>query len=80
VECSICGSKGTIKVTGNKITVTFTPNEQAISRLTLEGKRIHQDEIRECTMDLLPKLKNIEKKVEKYKYYITPQVPVKMKK
>jgi multimeric flavodoxin WrbA len=80
VVCPICGSKGTINVIGTKITVTFTQEEQAISRLTLEGKRIHQDEIRECTNSLLPKVNDIEKKFAKYNGYLTPQIPFKAKK
>ena len=50
VECAICGIKGELKQKGGKISVTFSKEQQAISRLTLEGKRLHFYEIADVQM------------------------------
>ena len=75
VECPICGSKGTLKIINNKITVDFTEEEQAISRLALEGKYIHQVEIRACARELQPQEEIIAERVKKYQAYLSPLKP-----
>jgi multimeric flavodoxin WrbA len=75
VECAICGSMGEIRVDGKKITVTFSRKELAISRLTLEGKRIHQDEIRDNMRYFMSKQTEIEELAGKYKTYKAPLKP-----
>jgi uncharacterized Zn finger protein (UPF0148 family) len=47
VECAICGIKGEINVEGDKITVTFSEEEQKRARLTIAGKLEHYLEIRD---------------------------------
>jgi multimeric flavodoxin WrbA len=69
VECAICGIRGEIKVVGNKITVTFSPQEQAESRLTIEGKRIHQEEIGGNIRGAMARTEEMAKVSAKYKDY-----------
>ncbi len=45
VECPICGIAGTLSVDGDRITVTFSEEEQARSRLTIAGKHEHWVEV-----------------------------------
>jgi len=47
VECAICGISGAIKVEGDKISVTFSEEEQKRARLTVAGKLEHYLEIRD---------------------------------
>ncbi len=75
VECALCGSKGTIQVTGDKLTVTFPQEEQMISRMTLEGKRVHLAEIRDVAKAYAPKKEAAKKNLEKYRSYKSYLVP-----
>jgi multimeric flavodoxin WrbA len=45
VECPICGIKGTLKMEGDRITVTFTEEEKKNSRLGLPQKAEHFFEV-----------------------------------
>jgi multimeric flavodoxin WrbA len=47
VECAICGISGEIKVDGDRISVTFSEEEQKRARLTVAGKLEHYLEIRD---------------------------------
>jgi multimeric flavodoxin WrbA len=58
IECAVCGSKGTMKLENGKLSVVFSKKEQMISRLTLEGKRIHQAEIRDVGKNFMPQRRN----------------------
>jgi uncharacterized Zn finger protein (UPF0148 family) len=71
IECPICGIRGTIKVEGDEIKVTFSPEEQARSRLTIAGKREHFVELTENGKMLMQRtdLAQIPQRVEKYKGY-----------
>ena len=73
VECPICGISGKIKVDGDKITVTFSAEEQKRSRLMLAGKLEHWVELRENFKMIGPVMerggKELPKKLEKYKGY-----------
>ncbi len=75
VECALCGSKGTIKVDGEKLTVDFPIEEQQISRLTIEGKRIHIAEIRDVSIAYAPKKEAAKKNLDKYQNYKSYLVP-----
>jgi predicted amidophosphoribosyltransferase len=70
IMCPICGSKGTIKIDGDNISVTFTKKEQERSRLTIAGKHEHWDEL----MNNMKSAKNadldeIAKRLKKYQGY-----------
>ena len=69
VECAVCGIQGDIKIEKGKIKVVFSKEEREKSRLTIEGKRIHQVEIRETTEPLMKMMGEIAEKVKKYKSY-----------
>ena len=67
VECAICGIKGELKEKNGEITITFSKEEQAISRLTIEGKRIHFDEVVETVGKNVRLMGEIPSKMKKYK-------------
>jgi multimeric flavodoxin WrbA len=69
IECALCGIKGDIKVVRGKITVVFSEEEQKKSRLTIEGKRLHQIEIQNVSKAFAPRRAEVPKKLEKYKSY-----------
>ena len=69
VECAICGIKGELKQKDGKITVTFSEEQQAISRLTLAGKTRHFYEIADVQMKFDSQKSELPAKLEKYKAY-----------
>ncbi len=79
VECAICGSKGELKVVGKKITVDFSQAERDISRLTIEGKRIHQEEIFGNMVSMMERREESDKAFAKYKDYGKIVAPPKKK-
>ncbi|HJX03981.1 MAG TPA: hypothetical protein VJ488_05430, partial [Dehalococcoidia bacterium] len=75
VECPVCGISGTLKVEGDKITVEFSKEERARSRLTLAGKLEHQLEIATIMKELAPRVPEVEARLAKYRSYLTPLTP-----
>jgi multimeric flavodoxin WrbA len=75
IECPICGIYGTIKVTGNKIKVTFSEKERKRSRLTIAGKREHFIELMHNYGSMKPDLAAIDKKLKKYRGYAEVKKP-----
>jgi ribosomal protein L37AE/L43A len=69
VECAVCGIKGELKERDGKITVTFSEEQQAISRLTLAGKTRHFYEIADVQRGFDAKKAELPPKLEKYKAY-----------
>ena len=69
IECAVCGIQGTLKIENDVVDVTFTREEQAKSRLTLEGKRIHFREIGEVTGEFMAVKSQLPAKIEKYRSY-----------
>ena len=69
IECAICGIKGTLKSSGESLDVTFSPEEQAKSRLTMAGKRIHVQEIVQVTGEFFAVKDQLPAKIEKYRSY-----------
>jgi multimeric flavodoxin WrbA len=45
VECPICGIRGELKIKDGEISVTFSKEEQAHSRLNIQGLKDHWDEL-----------------------------------
>jgi multimeric flavodoxin WrbA len=71
IECAVCGIKGRLKESDGKISVTFSTEEQAVSRLTLDGKRKHYFEIADLLSEF-NKIKGkdiINRKIGKYNNY-----------
>jgi len=66
VECAICGIKGDLKEKNGEITVTFSEEQKAISRMTLEGKRIHFDDVVETVGKNIPFMGEVQAKLKKY--------------
>ena len=60
---------GELKQKDGKITVTFSMEQQAISRLTLEGKRRHFYEIADVQREFDSRKAELPAKLEKYKSY-----------
>lgn len=61
IECAICGIEGKLRPVGDGFETIFSPEEQAKSRLTMAGKRIHFHEINEVTGEFirdLPEIRN----------------------
>jgi len=80
VECPVCGISGTIKVDGDKITVTFSEKERKRSRLTIAGKLEHWIELRENSKIRMQKgddTAEIAKRLKKYESYKTPLKPTR---
>ena len=69
VECAICGIKGELKEREGAITVTFSEEQQAISRLTLAGKARHFYEIADVQREFDTRKAELPPKLEKYKAY-----------
>jgi multimeric flavodoxin WrbA len=69
VECAICGIKGELREKVGKITVTFSDEQQAISRLTLAGKTRHFYEIADVQREFDSRKAELPAKLEKYKDY-----------
>lgn len=68
VECPVCGISGTLKVEGDKITVTFSEDEQRRSRLMLAGKKEHWDEVTGNTKSFIEsgRVGEVDQRLEKY--------------
>jgi multimeric flavodoxin WrbA len=77
VECPVCGIKGTLKIDGDEITVTFSEEEQKRSRLTLTGKLEHWNELERNAAAFMQKsdIDEIPKRLEKYKSYKSYSLP-----
>ncbi len=81
VECPVCGISGELKFENGKISVTFSKEQQAHSRLTELGKLDHQIEIQEVMKEPAPRAAVVPEKVKKYQSYLKPLTPPsKMKK
>ena len=68
VECPICGTSGTLKLDGNKISVAWDKDELKRSRMTDKGKKEHIDEINNNLAIFLqrPDKEEIPERVKKY--------------
>jgi hypothetical protein len=66
IECAICGIKGELKEEKGEITVTFPKEQQAISRLTMEGKRIHFDDVVRTVGANIQHMGEVQAKLKKY--------------
>jgi multimeric flavodoxin WrbA len=64
IECAICGIEGTLQPQGGGLRAVFSPEEQAKSRLTMAGKRIHFHEINEVTGEFMRDLPEIKGKLQ----------------
>jgi uncharacterized Zn finger protein (UPF0148 family) len=66
VECAICGIKGELKEKNVEITVTFPQEQQDISRLTMEGKRMHFDDVVRTVGANIQYMGEVQAKLKKY--------------
>ena len=66
VECAICGIKGDLRENNGEITVTFPAEQKAIARLTLEGKKMHFDDVVETVGKNIPFMGEVQAKLKKY--------------
>ncbi len=69
VECAICGIKGDLKEKDGKITITFSEEQKAISRLTIAGKQRHFFEIGDVQKEFDRRKAEVPARMEKYKAY-----------
>lgn len=69
VECAICGIKGELKEKDGKISITFSEEQQALSRLTLAGKARHFYEIADVQREFDNRKAEVPPKLAKYKEY-----------
>jgi multimeric flavodoxin WrbA len=77
VECAVCGIRGEVKMVGKQIKVTFSREQQELSRFTVEGKKLHMIEIADTRKELAPRYSEIPELVKKYQKYLTPIKPPK---
>lgn len=66
VLCAVCGINGKLTIDGDRVNVVFSPEEQAKSRLYLEGKRIHFYEIQEVTGEFFSMKDELPARLKKY--------------
>lgn len=69
IECAICGIKGELREKDGRITVTFSEEQQALSRLTIAGKARHFYEIADVQREFDNHKDQVPPKLEKYKGY-----------
>lgn len=69
VECAICGITGQLRENNGQVTITFSEEQQAISRLTLEGKRRHFFEIMEVQGQFDQHKAEVKERMRKYRDY-----------
>lgn len=65
VECPVCGIEGTLDIVDGEIKVTFPPEQVRRSRLYIDGKWEHSNEIRHGAMNQ-KKVPDLAAKKEKY--------------
>ncbi|MBN1849666.1 MAG: flavodoxin family protein [Deltaproteobacteria bacterium] len=66
VECAVCGIRGELKERNGEITVTFSKEQQAISRLTLAGKKLHFDDVVETVGKNIQAMGEVQARLKKY--------------
>lgn len=73
VECPVCGIEGKIAIDGEKLTVTFSEQQQARARGTFAGLREHTTEIQGfgaiCGPKIMANKEFIEKQMERVKKF-----------
>jgi hypothetical protein len=67
IECAICGIKGELKENNGEVKVTFSKEQQAISRLTLAGKKLHFEDVVETVGKNIKRIGQVQPKLKKYK-------------
>lgn len=75
VECPVCGISGELKIENGKISVTFSKEQQAHSRLTEQGKLDHLIEIASIQKEQAPIAGIVPEKAKKYESYLSPLIP-----
>jgi multimeric flavodoxin WrbA len=66
VECAICGIKGDLVENNGEITVTFSEEQKSIARLTIEGKKMHFDDVVETVGKNMPFMGEAQSRLKKY--------------
>jgi hypothetical protein len=64
-----------LKIKNGEISVDFSEEQQAHSRLTELGKLDHQIEIQNVMKEQAPRAAEVPAKVKKYQSYLTPLKP-----
>jgi multimeric flavodoxin WrbA len=75
VECPVCGISGTLKIKNDEISVDFSKEHQAHSRLTELGIFDHIVEVQEVMKEQAPRAAEVPEKAKKYQSYLTPLIP-----
>ena len=66
VECAICGIKGDLKENNGEIMVTFSEEQKSIARLTLQGKKMHFDDVVRTVGANIQFMGEVQAKLKKY--------------
>lgn len=66
VECAICGIKGELVENHGEITVTFSEEQKSIARLTIEGKKMHFDDVVETVGKNMKFMGEVQSRLKKY--------------
>lgn len=71
VMCPVCGIYGTIEAHDGKSTIVWPDDleHRRDNRLTIEGKKVHLDEIMECVMEFKPREAEAKENLKKYIAY-----------
>lgn len=75
VECPICGVWGKLEIDGEKVVMVVDKDSLKTNRATVEGRLKHFMEIAEIAERYYANREEIQKKVEKYRSYLTYTLP-----
>ncbi|MBP2644876.1 MAG: putative NADPH-dependent reductase [Firmicutes bacterium] len=73
--CGICGVKGTLQVSGNKVTFEIAEEEIPHSHVMISGKFAHVDELKQVSLKPNPKIHELPERLKKYQSYLTYSKP-----
>lgn len=73
--CAVCGVKGDLEVTADKVSFNIQPQEAALAHVKLSGKFHHAKELKEVSLVPHPNVAQLPEKLEKYKDCIEASRP-----
>jgi len=74
-ECPICGAKGTLKLDGDNVVMIVDEKSLQENRVALKGRLKHLAEIKNVTERYYANKDEIQKRMKKYKSYLTYTMP-----
>lgn len=69
--CGICGVRGTLSVTDNKVKFEIAEADKAHSHVLLSGKFAHADELKQVSLASNPLIHEMAERLKKYRGYLS---------